>query len=106
VGRRITRAEIWLARVGTKTRPVLVLTRPEVIDVRLLVTVAEITTSARGLAAEVTFDHSASGLNEPSVINCDGLHTIAQQSLVEHVGSVNEDTMDRVCWAVGYALGC
>lgn len=32
----MTRGEIWLARVGRKTRPVLVLTRAEVIDVRAL----------------------------------------------------------------------
>ena len=35
------RGEVWLANVGRKRRPVLVLTRNEVIDVRELVTVAE-----------------------------------------------------------------
>jgi len=40
-----------LAQVGRKKRPVLILTRSEVIDVRELVTVAEVTTSVRGLAA-------------------------------------------------------
>lgn len=75
------RSEIWLAHVAKKPRPVLILTRTEVIDVRKLVTVAEITTSIRGLAAEVTFDHAAAGLDHPSAINCDGLHTISQASL-------------------------
>ena len=102
----MTRGEIWLAQVGRKPRPVLVLTRPEVIDVRQLVTVAEITMSARGLAAEVSFDHEAAGLDHSSVINCDGLHTIAQSSLSIRVGVVNEDTMTDVCWAITYALGC
>ena len=102
----MTRGEIWLAGVGRKTRPVLVLTRPEVIDVRRLVTVAEITTSARGLAAEIAFDHESSGLDRDSVINCDGLHTIAQSSLTTKVGIVSEDTLDDVCWAISYALGC
>ncbi|MEA2009313.1 MAG: type II toxin-antitoxin system PemK/MazF family toxin [Actinomycetota bacterium] len=102
----MTRGEIWLARVGRKSRPVLVLTRSEVIDVRSLVTVAEITTSSRGLAAEVAFDHEDAGLERMSVINCDGLHTIAQSSLSERVGAVDDDTMDDVCWAISYALGC
>jgi len=100
------RGEVWLAQVGTKTRPVLVLTRPEVIEVRLLVTVAEVTTTIRGLAAEVEFDHVAAGLDRISVVNCDGLHTITQASLTSRVGEVDDETMDDVCWAVAYALGC
>lgn len=102
----MTRGEIWLAEVGRKRRPVVVLTRPEVIDVRALVTVAEITTSIRKIAAEVAFDHQNSGLDGPSVINCDGLHTIAKASLTTYVGSVSDDTMERICAAVGYAIGC
>lgn len=102
----MTRSEIWLAEVGRKTRPVLVLTRPEVIDVRQLVTVAEITTHVRGLAAEVALDHDTSGLAQPSVVNCDGLHTIAQTSLTRRVGTLDDLAMQRVCQAISYALGC
>lgn len=102
----MTRGEIWLARVGRKSRPVLVLTRPEVIDVRRLVTVAEITTSVRGLAAEVALNDEDADLDRASVVNCDGLHTIARSSLQTRVGVVEEDTMDDVCWAISYALGC
>lgn len=102
----MTRGEIWLAQVGRKRRPVLVLTRHEVIDVRALVTVAEVTTSIRNIAAEVDFDHQDAGLDRPSVINCDGLHTVTKASLTTYAGSVSEETMERVCAAVGYALGC
>lgn len=102
----MTRGEIWLMEVGRKRRPVLVMTRPEVIDVRGLVTVAEITTSSRNIAAEVEFDWMMAGLDRPSVINCDGLHTVTKASLATHAGSVDDATMQRVCWAVGYALGC
>ena len=102
----MTRGEIWLAQVGRKKRPVLVLTRPGVIDVRDLVTVAEITTSIRGLAAEVDVDHHDAGLDRRSVINCDGLHTVSRSSLATFVGAVDEVTMSKVCWAVNYAVGC
>lgn len=102
----MTRGEIWFAEVGRKRRPVLVVTRPEVIDVRELVTVAEVTTSIRNLAAEVEFDHDEAGLGRPSVINCDGLHTITKASLTTYAGSVGDETMERVCSAIGYALGC
>ena len=100
------RGELWLARVGRKTRPVLVLTRTQVIDVRQLVTVAEITTSMRGLASEVSVDYRDVGLDRPSVINCDGIHTVAQASLSGPIGQVDGDTMRKVCSAVSYALGC
>ncbi len=102
----MTRGEIWFAEVGRKRRPVLVLTRPEVIEVRALVTVAEVTTSVRDIASEVDFDHEEAGLDRPSVVNCDGLHTITKTSLTTYAGSVSEETLDRVCAAVVYALGC
>ncbi len=101
----MTRGEVWLAQVGRKRRPVLVLTRSEVIDVRLLVTVAEITTSRRGLAVEVEVSDDA-GVECPSVVNCDELHTVPQSSLTTQVGLVDTATLDRVCAAISHALGC
>jgi len=100
------RGELWLVEVGRKRRPVLLLTRSEVLDVRQLVTVAEMTTSIRGLAAEVAIDHVEVGLERPSAINCDGLHTVAQASLTGPVGQVGDDVLAKVCSAVSYALGC
>ena len=85
-----------MAQVGRQSRPVLVLTRPEVIDVRELVTVAEITTHIRGLAAEVPFDHREAGLDHPSAINCDGLHTVSQSTLTRRVGSVGDASMREI----------
>ena len=76
------------------------------LDVRALVTVAEVTTSTRGLAAEVGIDHREVGLDRPSVINCDGLHTVAQETLTGPVGEVGDQTMSKVCSALRYALGC
>ncbi len=102
----MTRGEVWLAQVGRKKRPVLVLTRAEVLDVRQLVTVAEISSSIRGLAAEVRLDQGEVGLDQPSVINCDGLHTIPQTLLATQVGEVGDATMSNVCAAVAYAIGC
>lgn len=100
------RGEIWLAETGGKRRPVLILTRSAVIDVRRLVTVAEITTSIRGLVAEVQVDHVGLDLDHQSAINCDGLHTIPQSMLTEHLATADEHTMERVCAAAAYAIGC
>jgi mRNA interferase MazF len=101
----VRRGELWLAEVGRKKRPVVVMTRSEVIDVRALVTVAEVTTSIRGLASEVDVDHVRLGLDRPSVINCDGIHTVTQRSLTTLLGQVSDEVMHRVCGAVSYALG-
>ena len=100
------RGEVWWAELGRKRRPVLVLTRPEVIDVRELVTVAEVTTTVRGLAVEVPVEATEVGLPERSVVNCDGLHTVRRSSLVRRAGGLDEGTMQEVCRAVAYALGC
>lgn len=102
----MNRSEIWLAQVGRKNRPVLVLTRNEVIEVRSLVTVAEVTTTIRGHSAEVELDVVSAGLDRHSVVNCDGLHTVTRSSLTTYVGTVDDETMTRVCRAVSYALGC
>ena len=104
--RGVRRGEIWTAQVGRKRRPVLVLTRSEVIDVRQLVTVAEVTTTIRNLAAEVSLEYGEAGLDRPSVVNCDGIHTVAQASLDARIGSVGDATMRQVCSAIGYALDC
>jgi mRNA-degrading endonuclease toxin of MazEF toxin-antitoxin module len=106
MGRKLTRGEIWLAQVGRKARPVLVLTRPEVIDVRASVTVAEVTTTIRGIAAEVGLDVEETGVDRPSAINCDGIHTVARSSLTKRLGVVDTETMRNVCWSINYALGC
>ncbi len=83
----------------------MILTRTGVIDVRTLVTVAEITSSPRGMEAEVPLDGEA-GPERASVVNCDGVHTVAQSMLTARVGSVDNETMLRVCDAVAYAIGC
>jgi len=50
--------------------------------------------------------HVPAGLDRESVINTDGLHTVAQSTLTSRVGEVDDPTLERVCAAVNYALGC
>ena len=74
---------------------------------REMVTVAEITSSVRGLAVE----GSATGVRSGSwptspVVNCDGLYTVRRSSLSDRAGEAGDRTMRAVCRAVTYALGC
>lgn len=100
------RGDVWLAEAGGKRRPVVVLTRSEVIEIRRLVTVAEVTTSVRGIPVEVPLDSETTGLSQPSVINCDGLHTVPQSTLTTKTGEVSDAVLNNVCVALNYALGC
>jgi mRNA interferase MazF len=68
-----------------KRRPVVVLTRESVRPYLGWVTVAPITSTARGLTTEVPVGR-ANGLDHESVITCDNIATIAVSELGEQIG--------------------
>jgi len=68
-----------------KARPVLVLTREVVRPHLSRVTVAPITTAARGLSTEVRVG-PANGLAGPSVVSCDNIATIPTDALRSQIG--------------------
>ena len=68
-----------------KARPVLVLTREVVRPHLSTVTVAPITTTARGLSTEVPVG-SSNGLAGPSVVSCDNIATIPGDALGGQIG--------------------
>ena len=68
-----------------KTRPVLILTRELVRPHLTRVTVAPITSTARGLSAEVAVG-SRNGLDRPSVVSCDNVVTIPAAALGRLIG--------------------
>jgi len=68
-----------------KLRPVLMLTREIVLPYVTRVTVAPITSTARGLSTEITVG-TANGLDHESVVSCDNVITIPVAKLGRHVG--------------------
>jgi len=68
-----------------KARPVLVLTRELVRPHLTRVTVAPITTTARGLSTEVPVDR-ANGLEAESVVSCDNIVTVPASALGHQIG--------------------
>ncbi len=68
-----------------KTRPVLVLTRELVRPFLAQVTVAPITTEARGLSTEVPIGH-VNGLDGDCVASCDNIVTIPAAALGRQIG--------------------
>jgi len=77
---------IYLANLD-KIRPVLMLTRQEVIPHLKTVTVAMITSRIRGLKVEVEVGR-ANGLDQDCVINCDNVTTIDKDLLLRPIGAL------------------
>jgi mRNA interferase MazF len=86
-------------------RPVLVLTRPEVIPLLSTVMVAPITSRIRGAPSEVLVGHEE-GLKTESAVNLDHVQTVDKARLGVLLGTVSEAKMRRVCNALAIAVGC
>lgn len=107
MAQRVNRAEIWLYafRHPDKQRPVLILTRQEVIEWLQTVMVAPITSTIRGAPSEVLVG-TAEGLKRDSVVNLDHVQTVEKTRLKRCLGSVDPQKMRAVCRALAIASGC
>lgn len=107
MARVIERGQIWLYsfRPPDKRRPVLVLTRPEVIPLLNTVLVAPITSTIHGAPSEVVVGLEE-GLKHPSAVNLDHIQTVEKSRLSHFIGSLNERQKASVCRAAAIALGC
>ncbi len=107
MARRVARGEIWTYRFKSpdKRRPVLVLSRPEVIPLLHTVMVAPVTSTRRGAPSEVSVGVDE-GLKHDSTVNLDHVQTVEQQQLVGFVGTLSAAKMQQVCRALGVATGC
>lgn len=102
----IGRGEIWQFAFPKpdRRRPVLVLTRQEVLAHLNSVTVAPITRTIRGIPSEVVIG-TDSGLKEASAINLDNVATVPKAGLRSFVGSVSPEVLSQVREALLFALG-
>lgn len=86
-----------------KTRPVVVLTRELVRPHLTTVTVAPITSRARGLSTELEVG-TANGLDRPSVVNCDNIVTIPTGVLGRLIGYLLPDQEAALAAAIQAAF--
>ena len=102
----VARGEIWQFAFPRpdRRRPVLVLTRQDMIGRLATVTVAPLTTTIRGVASEVVVGPEV-GLKQQSAINLHHVATIPRAGLRAFVGTVSQDVMQRVRDALLFALG-
>ena len=104
---RIRRGAIWLYSFSRpdKRRPVLVLTRPEVIELLHTVMVAPVTSAVRGTPSEVVLGVEE-GLKHTSAVNLDHVQTVEKARLGTFIGTVGAEKMNAVCRALAIAVGC
>ena len=86
---RVNRGEIWLYtfKPRDKRRPVLILSRADVIPLLSTVMVAPITSTIHGAPSEVLVGLDE-GLKRESAVNLDHVQTVAQAALSNYVGSL------------------
>jgi mRNA interferase MazF len=103
----VNRGEVWRYRFASpdKIRPVLVLTRQEVIGLLHTVMVAPITSTIRGAPSEVSVG-VREGLKHESAVNLDHVQTVESARLVGYVGHLGPEKMRQVCRALAVAVGC
>lgn len=107
MAREVSRGEIWLYRFSRpdKRRPVVVVSRQEVIRLLHTVMVAPVTSTVRGAPSEVVIG-VAEGLKHDSAINLDHVQTVERARLSSFVGTVPPAKMRAVCRALAVATGC
>jgi len=101
----MNRGDVWMIDLGGRmgTRPVVILTRQNVLRFLNKVTVAEITTKGEGYPTEIFINQEAN-LPKPSFIQAENLHTIPKQRLEKFIGTLDHDTMLKVSQKVVLAL--
>jgi mRNA-degrading endonuclease toxin of MazEF toxin-antitoxin module len=101
----MNRGDVWLIDLGGRTgpRPVLILTRQNVIKYLDKVIVVEITTQGKGYPTEVFIDQKGN-LPKPSFVQADNLHTVSKKRLIKFLGTLDPESMLAVSQKVVLAL--
>jgi mRNA interferase MazF len=103
----VKRGEVWnyAFRHPDKQRPVVVLSRQEVIPLLHTVLVAPVTSTIRGAPSEVVIG-TEEGLAHESAVNLDHVQTVETARLKRRVGHLGTVKMSAVCRALSIAVGC
>ena len=101
----MNRGDVWLIDLGGRVgiRPVLILTRQNVIKYLDKVIVVEITTKGKGYPTEVFINQKAN-LPKPSFVQADNLHTVPKKRLKKFLGTLDPESMLAVSQKIVLAL--
>jgi len=97
------RGDVFVATAGTKTRPVVEISTPELS--RPLI--AHLTTTHRQVPTQIPVsDISAAGVNRECWVNLYAIETIDRYRLGPPIGRLDPETLHSLCAAIKAATGC
>lgn len=99
------RGEVWFAATSGGDRPVLVLTRDEVVDRIGSVVVVALTRTRRGLVSELELTES-DGVPSKCVANFDNVHTVSKDVFRRRITRLSDARMAEACRRLAAATGC
>ncbi len=97
--------EIWWAEAEDKRRPVLVVSRSEVVPVLTWIVVAPVTRTVRGLPTEVPLG-PAEGLSTECCASFDNLQPIRRVYLTDRAGALDFGRRADLCRALVALADC
>lgn len=99
------RGEVWWAELPRPVgrRPVVLLSRDEAYAVRNAVTIAEVTTTIRGIPVEVVLSPE-DGLPRKCVANLDTIATIRKDLLTKRITLLRNEKLQQIDAAVRFSL--
>jgi mRNA interferase MazF len=102
----VARGEVaWLELEHEGRRPVVVLTRDEVLPRLRNVVVALVTRTIRGIDTEVELGPE-DGMAVACAVSLDNLRTVPLALLTESITRLDAQRMDEICRALARAVGC
>ena len=97
--------DVWWAEGRAKRRPVLVVTRTDIIPMLRKITVAPVSRTVRGIPTEIALDE-ADGLREASVASFDNLMRVRPTSLTTKIGDASPSRRAQICRALSALADC
>ena len=102
----VAQTELWLMETpNQKRRPVLVVTRDEVIPVLNNVVVAPITSTIRNIPTCIAVGPDE-GIDHDSVATFDNLAAVPKSVLTKRLGKLGADGRRRICGALDAVANC
>lgn len=102
----VSRGEVWwYEHPGRKRRPMLILTRDEVIGHLTQVLGAPATRTIRGIPTEVEVDRG-DGMPVACVVSLDNVQPIRPSLCTDRITTLQPARMEQACEALAIAVGC
>ena len=97
--------EIWWAEAEDRRRPVLVVTRSEIIGVLTSIVVAPVTRTIRDIPTEVPLGPHH-GLRQECVASFDTLQSVRRSTLTNRIGALGDGEREGICAALRALADC